>query len=217
MAQFQTALNAVMFYPDPVHGDLSFFTKFMEALNTTDIDWLGMEMLPSSMQETLDTFCNASNSSTEYISARNNLTTYFLNAWTHYFRLNITAGEDSPYFKAIDIVRQKKGRVYGLDLDNINFILFRYGESSFGASVRSLNWANSVPTKGKGIVFGGSAHFTSDKPINVQDFLAVRDKSIRLFSIKSLSNSANSLYLVNKFIFYQISIAFFSYVMTIYC
>jgi hypothetical protein len=186
MTHFQTALNAVLIYPDPVHGDLPWYMQFMNELKTADIDWLGMEMLPSSMQKILDTFCTVSNSSTEYMNARFNLTTYFLSAWTLYFRLNITSGEDSPYFKTVDMMQQKKGRVYGMDLLDINFILFRYGESTFGAAVRSLNWANSVPIKGRGIVFGGSAHFTSTKPINMQDFLIARDDSIKLFSIRSL-------------------------------
>jgi hypothetical protein len=186
MTHFQMASNAIMIYPDPVHGDLSWYMQFMNTLKTTEIDWLGMEMLPSSMQKILDSFCTAPNTSTEYINARTNLATYFLTNWTHYFRLNITSGEDSPYFKAVDLIRQKKGRVYGLDFDNINLFFFRYGESDFGAAVRSLNWANSIPLKEHGIVFGGSAHFTSAKPINVQDFLIARDNSIKLFSIRSL-------------------------------
>jgi hypothetical protein len=203
MTHFQSIPNAVMIYPDPVHGDLSWYMKFMESLNTAEIDWLGMEMLPSSMQIILDSFCTAPNDSAEYINARVNLTSYFLNAWTHYFHLNITSGEDSPYFKAVDMMRQKNGRVYGLDFDDINFFLFRYGESPFGAAVRSLNWANSVPINRRGIVFGGSAHFTSTKPINMQDVLVTRDASIKLFSIKSLSNSANFIFLFNSFIFYK--------------
>lgn len=139
MAQFQSSTNALLIYPDPVHGDLSWFMQFMHALNTSNLDWLGMEMLPSSMQTTLDSFCTAPTSSAEYIEARTNLTSYFLTAWTPYFHLNITSGEDSPYFKAIDLIRMKNGRVYGMDMNDMNFLLFRYGESDFGASVRSLN------------------------------------------------------------------------------
>jgi hypothetical protein len=78
------------------------------------------------------------------------------------------------------MIRQKKGRVYGLDLDNVDFLIFRYGESNFGAAVRSLNWANSISINGRGIVFDGSAHFTSTKAINMQDFLMTRDNSIKL-------------------------------------
>ena len=186
MTQFQATTNALLIYPDPVHGDLSWFMQFMNALNTTDVNWLGMEMLPSSMQNTLDSFCTAPTSSLEYIEARTNLTTYFLSAWTPYFRLNITSGEDSPYFKAVDLIRKKNGRVYGMDLNDINFILFRYGESNFGAAVRSLNWANSIPLEKRGVVFGGSAHFTSQRAINVQDFVIARNTTMKLFTIKSL-------------------------------
>jgi hypothetical protein len=203
MVHFQIASKAILIYPDPVHGDLPYYMQFLEALKTADIHWLGMEMMPSSMQRTIDSFCIAPTDSAEYIDARHNLTSYFLNAWTPYFRLNISSGEDSPYFKAVDLMRQKKGRVYGLDFDSIDFLLFRYGESGFGASVRSLNWANSVSTEGRGIVFGGSSHFTSVKPINMQDFLVARDFNIKLFSVRPLSNSAESFLLGNKLSFYQ--------------
>jgi len=186
MTYFQNTSNALMIYPDPVHGDLSWYMQFMSALKTGNINWLGMEMLPSAMQTILDSFCTAPDSSIEYLNARHNLTTYFLHTWTPYFKLNITSGEDSPYFKTVDLIRQKKGRVYGLDFDNIRFLLFRYGESEFGAAVRSLNWANSIPIQGRGVVFGGSAHFTSTKSINMQDFFIVRGNDTKLFSIRPL-------------------------------
>ena len=186
MEEFRSATNAVLIYPDGVHGNLPYFTTFMDRLRQTDVQWLGLEMLTSSMQPTLDHFCTAPINSSDYVNARLNLTTYFLSAWTPYFQLNITSGDQSPYFQAVDLIRQKKGRVYGLDIDSAEFLIFRYGESNFGASVRSRNWALSVPTTGRGVIFGGSAHFMMNRSSNVQDFLHERDSNLQLFSIRAL-------------------------------
>ncbi len=60
----------------------------------------------------------------------------------------------------------------------MEYILFRYGETEFGAAVRSDHWAMAMPRGGHGVVFGGSAHFTNDKPLNVQDFIQERDPSV---------------------------------------
>ena len=187
MQGFRSATNAVLIYPDGVHGNLPYFNTFMERLGLADIQWLGLEMLSSSMQSTLDHFCTAPVDTSDYVNARLNLINYFLSAWTPYFQLNITSGDQSPYFQAVDLVRQKKGRVYGLDIDSTEFLIFRYGESDFGASVRSRNWALSVPTTGRGMMFGGSAHFMMNRSSNVQDFLHERDANLQLFSIRTLT------------------------------
>jgi hypothetical protein len=190
MTRFLSLPDAILIYPDEVHGDLASYNIFMEKLKTSDIQWLGMEMLPSAMQLTIDQFCTAPVNSSAYLTARQALADYFVDSWTPYFKLNITSGDQSPYFKAIDLMRQKNGRVYGLDLADLEFILFRYGESNFGASVRSYNWATSVPMKGRGIIFGGSSHFTMNRSGNVQDYLNQRNTQLPLFSIRTLRPSA---------------------------
>ena len=187
LVQFHSKVNAVLIYPDGVHGDLASYEIFMETLKNADIQWFGMEMLPSSMQSIIDDFCTSPSNTSAYFLARQNLTNYFLHAWTPYFQLNITSGDQSPYFQAVDLVRQKNGRVYGLDMDSVEFLLFRYGESDFGASVRSRHWALSVPAQGRGIMFGGSAHFKANRSSNVQDFLRLRDQNLPLFSIRELT------------------------------
>jgi hypothetical protein len=190
MEQFQCHPDAVLIYPDGVHGDLPYFTTFMERLSAVDFSWLGIEMLPSSMQQTLDRFAIAPTSTPIYAEARKALTDYFFGAWTPYFKLNITSGEQSPYFQAIDMVRRKGGRIYGLDLDSTDFLFFRYGETEFGAAVRNINWAESVPVTGRGILFGGSAHFNLNRSTNVQDFLRIRNKDLQIFASRSVAPKA---------------------------
>ena len=211
MTEFLSRPDAMLIYADSVHGDLEWYNTFMAQLKRADVQWLGLEMLPSSMQPIIDHFCTAPTTSIDYGNARRQLADYFIKAWTPYFQLNITSGEQSPYFHAVDLMRQKKGRVYGLDFDTPEFFLFRYGESNFGASVRNLNWAASVPTKGRGIIFGGSAHFTMNRSANVQDFLVIRDKNVALFSIDSIgpspSASAAPHGLLNHFVVFFVCLA----------
>ena len=212
LVQFQSKPNAVLIYPDGVHGDLSSYEIFMKTLKNADIQWLGMEMLPSTMQLTIDDFCTSPTNSSAYLLARQNLTDYFLHAWTPYFKLNITSGDQSPYFQAVDLMRQKNGRVYGLDMDSVEFLLFRYGESDFGASVRSRHWALSVPAQGRGIMFGGSAHFKANRSSNVQDFLHLRDPNLSLFSIRELTPnqpSSIAIQLKSRLFYCAISLVMF--------
>ncbi|CAF1492915.1 unnamed protein product [Rotaria sordida] len=56
MTYFQAALNAVMIYPDPVHGDLSWYMKFMETLKTTNIDWLELSEYSMNDQKQIEDF-----------------------------------------------------------------------------------------------------------------------------------------------------------------
>ena len=211
MTEFLSRPDAILIYADRLHGDLSKYNAFMAELKRADVQWLGMEMLPSSMQHTLEYFCTAPNTSVEYANARRQLTDYFYTNWTPYFQLNITSGEQSPYFHAVDLMRQKKGRVYGLDFDTAEFFLFRYGESNYGASVRSHNWAMSVPNKGRGIIFGGSSHFTMNRSANVQDFLVIRDRNVTLFSIDQLgpaTTGSAAHRLVNHFVLFFACLAY---------
>ena len=92
------------------------------------------------------------------------------------------------------------------DMDSTEFLIFRYGESNFGASVRSRHWALSVPDQGRGIMFGGSAHFTANRSSNVQDFLHLRNKNLSLLSVRELilSQPGSMATYVNFHFFYSV-------------
>ena len=70
------------------------------------------------------------------------------------------------------------------------YLLFRYGEVDFGGAVRSYWWAKRAPAKGRGILFGGSAHFNSAKPVNVQDFIIMLQPNRPVFSPKTIAKRA---------------------------
>ncbi len=143
-----------------------------------------MEMLPSNMQGDLDAFTKSGTASDAYTIARKKLIDYFASAWNR--AEPKTTGEENYYFKIVDLMRTKKARVIGLEGVSLTYILFRYGESEFGAGVRSCKWAQLVPSSGKGVVYAGSAHFTNPQPLNFQDFLAERIPGVQLFAAKPI-------------------------------
>lgn len=91
----------------------------------------------------------------------------------------------------VEAARAQGMRVIGIERATLPFLLFRYGETKFGGAVRSLEWAKTLPRTGRGIVFGGSAHFSADDAGNVQDFVAVAQPKRPLFSLKPLTKKSD--------------------------
>lgn len=84
-----------------------------------------------------------------------------------------TTAEENYYFKIVEQMRTNKTRVIAMEKaiekNEAEYIFFRYGENKFGGAVRSYWWAKA-PKTGKGLVYGGSGHFTGGDSINFQDF-----------------------------------------------
>ncbi len=180
---FQQRPNALLIYPEGVHGVLAGYTKFnTDVLTPYQFDWIGMEMVPTTMQKDLDAFVRAGDATAEYARARKVIVDYFAGAWNGRAGPK-TTGEENYYFKIVDLMRMKKTRVIGMEDSNIPYIIFGYGESQFGGAVRSYMWAQAVPTSGRGLVYGGSAHFDSSQPINFQDFLQMRNPGVKFFTV----------------------------------
>lgn len=187
LKKFETYRNAVLIVPEGVHGIPSTgFDTLYPLLKTHSFDWLGMEMLPASMQSTLDDFTQAPAGSPAYVAARKALIQYFASAWNGQSGQPKTTGENNYYFKLVDEARTRHVRLIGMESSPLVYDVFRYGESSFGANVRSYLWAQKVPLHGRGVVYAGSAHFTSPRPTNFQNFLQRRDPSLRFFVLKPL-------------------------------
>lgn len=182
LTELEQSANAVVLYPEGVHGDVKGYEKFNEMVLTQHrFEWLGMEMLPTSMQKDLDAFIQSGDGTPEYARARKVMVDYFTNSWNR--TVPKTTGEENYYFRIVDLMRTKKTRVIGLENTDLPYIFFRYGETLFGAGVRSYIWAQSVPTTGRGLVYGGSGHFTNAQPINFQDFLQMRNPGVKLFAV----------------------------------
>ena len=186
LAGLEQSSNAVLIYPEGVHGNVEGYNKFnTDVLTQHRFDWIGMEMLPTSMQKDLDAFIQAGDGTPEYARARKVMIDYFTNSWNR--TVPKTTGEENYYFKIVDLMRTKKTRVIGLEDINLPYLIFRYGENLFGGAVRSYIWAQTVPTTGRGLVYGGSGHFTSSQPINFQDFLQMRNPSVKLFAVAPIN------------------------------
>jgi hypothetical protein len=136
------------------------------------------------MQKTLDTFIDAKEGSAEYIQARKTLLSVLSNGWDKRFGLK-GPPEEGPFFKTLELMRERGKHVYGLDAP-LEYTTFRYGETPFGGAVRGDLWARSVPMTGRGIVFGGSAHFMFPQSVNFQDFLHLRNREVKFYSVTKI-------------------------------
>jgi hypothetical protein len=190
LARFGAAQDAVLFLPEGVHGKPDDANLLMDIIARHDIDWIGLEMLGPEEQPVLDAFVSAEAGSAAYRDARAGLLAYFAEAWNGRAGPKVPA-EELYYFKLVEAAREQGVRVVGIEQTTIPFLIFRYGETSFGAAVRSLEWQRNLPDDGRGVVFGGSGHYNLSEPINVQDFVAAADPDRPLFSMKPLLRKTN--------------------------
>ena len=144
-----------------------------------------MEMLPSSMQKDLDVYVKSTDNSPEYLRTRKVLLDYFKDSWNGRAGPKTNA-EENYYFKIVEQMRSNKTRLIAMEkaieAEGAEYIFFRYGENKFGAAVRSYWWATLLPKTGKGLVFGGSGHFTSLSPINFQDLEKLVNPKMKMFA-----------------------------------
>ena len=190
LTAFSRQSNAVMIYPEVVHGNLAGYQKFTSFLGAhKDFTWTGMEMLTSSLQPALDAYSTAPENSPKFAEARRKIVQYFSTAWQVG---KPTSGEDNEYFKIVELLRRDHAHVYGLESASLAWIVFRYGQTPFGAAVRSYLWSKQVPLTGRGIVYGGSGHFTDSQSINFQDFLRLRNRSVTFYTVRDRNRAGDS-------------------------
>jgi hypothetical protein len=182
---FDRSPNALLLAPEGVHGMRESYDKLAALLSAHRFDWIGMEMLPASMQPALDDFVLQPEGSPRQAAARKALLAYFTDSWNGRAGPK-TAPEDNYYFQLVDLARRRGARVYGIENVPAAYFFFRNGESSFGAAVRNHQWAERLPMTGRGVVFGGSAHFEDSRAINIQDFATARRPGVVLLSTRPL-------------------------------
>ncbi len=195
LTEFQTEKNAVLLYPERVHGILKGYEELKaNVLDKQKFDWMAMEMLPSSMQKDVDIYVKSANDSPEYLRTRKVLLDYFKDSWNGRAGPKTTA-EENYYFKIVEQMRANKTRLIAMEKaiesNGAEYIFFRYGENKFGGAVRSYWWAQALPKIGKGLVFGGSGHFTGGDSINFQDFQALLIPKMKMFSLEEIKIRKN--------------------------
>lgn len=185
-AQMKNEKNSLLIYPEGVHGNVKAYEKFKsDVLDKENFDWIALEMLVPSMQKDLDIFINAPDNSPEHLRTRKVLLEYFKDNWNGRSGPKTTA-EENYYFKIVEQMRTKKTRVIAVEAATAEYIFFRNGETKFGAAVRSYWWAKLLPKKGKGLIFGGSAHFNDKNPINFQDFQAMINPKLKMYALEEI-------------------------------
>ncbi len=190
LAEFQNEKDAVLLYPEGVHGILKGYEELKaDVLDKQKFDWMAMEMLGSSMQKDLDVYVRSVDNSPEYLRTRKVLLDYFKDNWNGRAGPKTTA-EENYYFKIVEQMRANKTRLIAMEKAiekmGAEYIFFRYGENKFGAAVRSYWWATLLPKSGRGLVFGGSGHFTVSGPINFQDMETLVNPKMKMFALKPI-------------------------------
>lgn len=195
LAEFQKEKDAILLYPERVHGIVKGYEELKaNVLDKQKFDWAALEMLPSSMQKDVDIYVKSPDNSPEYQRARKVLLDYFKDNWNGRAGPKTTA-EENYYFKIVEQMRANKTRLIAMEKaiegSGAEYIFFRYGENKFGGAVRSYWWAKALPKTGKGLVFGGSGHFTGADSINFQDFQMLLNPKAKLFAIGEIKIRKN--------------------------
>ena len=178
---FPAQTNAIIIVPD-LHGNLGIYNGLYSALEEADTyDWFALEMLNERLQRDLDVFLSAREGSDAFIKAKNALLDYYDTSWNQHFRVTYASREDNHYFRLIDLARRKGKKVYALEKVHPLFFGFRYSEDPFGLFVRNNGWAKNIPATGRGIIFGGSAHFEAPRAANFQDFVHLYTPQRRIY------------------------------------
>lgn len=195
LTEFASEKDTVLLYPERVHGILKGYEELKaNVLDKQKFDWMALEMLPSSMQKDVDIYVKSADNSPEYVRTRKVLLDYFKDNWNGRAGPKTTA-EENYYFKIVEQMRTNKTRVIAMEKaiekNGAEYIFFRYGENKFGGAVRSYWWAKALPKTGKGLVYGGSGHFTGGDSINFQDFQAMLNSKMKMFSIEEIKIRKN--------------------------
>jgi hypothetical protein len=186
LSDLRNEKNSLLVYPESVHGNVKAYEKFKaDVLDKEAFDWVALEMLVPSQQRDLDIFIKATENSPEHLRTRKVLLEYFKDNWNGRSGPKTTA-EENYYFKIVEQMRAKKTRVIAVEAATAEYIFFRNGETKFGGAVRSYWWAKLLPQKGKGLIFGGSSHFNDKSPINFQDFQAMLNPKLKMYSLEEI-------------------------------
>ncbi len=180
LSKFAATDPAILIFPDLVHGDSARFYQLKNLLQETTYDWVALEMLSDGQQETMNTYLTAPESSEAFKKADQELRAHYKSAWA------INTTNEDPWMEVFSLLKEKGKKVYGMEPDDLSYLIFRFGETEFGGAVRNIIWASHIPEEGKGIVFGGKLHFTHSKAIDFQDFAQQRNEAFRFFSMTDL-------------------------------
>lgn len=158
--------KGIWLVPDS-HGDKQRLQFLVDTVRARKVDWLALEMIPHTHQKWLDQFMKYPVNSPQFAKAKSELDNV-LDGWESKFKDGL-----KPYHDLLLSCKRSGVRVYGMDCSS-EYHMQSPMSDKLVVGTRNLIWAKQVPTKGKGIVFGGYAHFQGADGIQVQDFLRAR-------------------------------------------
>ncbi len=165
----------ILLFGDAPHGSFTTTDGVMGVMqaNPNSFDWFGIEMIPTSFQDDLDSLANTTGpveESPSYEKLANYFNTTF--AWERHPKP--WSNGENPYWTAVKTALQLGKTVHALDVEAADQFYRGAGEIPISFFARNLVWSAALPQQGSGIVFGGPAHFDFskvgfDRGFNVQD------------------------------------------------
>ncbi|HEX5033664.1 MAG TPA: hypothetical protein VFW62_04235, partial [bacterium] len=144
--------KGVLLFPD-IHGSWERIQALEKMVRTEKLDWLAIEMLPQNLQSELDDFLTAKASSTAWREAKRKLQNYLQPFWAPYFK-KISKPEENPYYQLLLLCRRRGLKVVALDAPASYTQAADTKMSTLSIGTRNRIWAEGVPAKGRGIVYG---------------------------------------------------------------
>jgi len=163
------------------HGGTEAFELAEAMVLSPTTDWLALEMLPEDLQPLLDRYLASLPGSEGLEDAQDALLRFYSRNWNTRGHEVTENPEDNPYFRLIELAHSSGKPVFALDASEL-YVLFRYGEFPLGAATRDYVWASRIPDWGRGVVYGGSSHFSPDRRPNMLTFLRERFPYVEIFA-----------------------------------
>lgn len=176
--------KSVLLVPDR-HGDRRRIQVLEYLVERKEVDWVGLEMLPHTMQPVLDQFLKADPSSSEFVEARQKILEYFgetaqgtawRSHWLNPYAAPVKA-EQVPYYQILLKAKESGTRIVALDSADYRS---QHIYDNKNLHTRNVVWSQSIPKSGRGVVFGGAHHFYMKRGANFQDFVP---KSRKLYML----------------------------------
>ncbi|MGW8265953.1 MAG: hypothetical protein ACWGSQ_06265 [Longimicrobiales bacterium] len=178
--EFPEASHGV-FLVGETHGGTEAFERAEAMVLSPTTDWLALEMFPEDLQPLLDRYLASADGSEGLQDARDALLRFYSRNWNTRGHEVTADPADNPYFRLIELARTSGKHVFALDTSDL-YVAFRFGEFPLGASTRDYVWASKIPEWGRGVVYGGSSHFSPDRRPNMLTFLRERFPDIEIFA-----------------------------------
>lgn len=178
----------IYFIVDEGHWNPDYLKKVRKMISLPEIDWVAIEMIPASLQEEVDVYIQSTDeSSSQFKNAERKLKEYFANVPDLFFKKD---GEPSFYFTVLKDARKYKKRLIALDVDTKYIALADSDGEGVSMIFRNSFWASRIPTKGRGIIYGGNDHFYDNRSragTGVQNYLKRKGYS-DYYRIRSLDD-----------------------------